>query len=160
MHKPNYFLESLYKKVLVFRCLFVSQVPTIFSFQRINFWPGWHPLHARNSALEVILPSLLINPSSSFSSTESLSPLQLWDGLLGPSFTPRTQGKSCSRSSSRGLLTTSSRLPLFAPKVLPSWPKINSLKRKNSWHLRHIRHQNTRISLYKLSENGWVCAFL
>ena len=40
----------------------VSQVPTIFSFQKIDFWPGWHPLHARNSALEVILPSLLSDP--------------------------------------------------------------------------------------------------
>ena len=27
------------------------------------------------------------------------------------------------------------------------------------WHLRHIRHQNTKTSLYKLSKNGWVCAF-
>ena len=42
----------------------VSQVPTIFSFQRIDFWPGWHPLHARNSALKVILLSLLSDPPS------------------------------------------------------------------------------------------------
>ena len=41
----------------------------------------------------------------------------------------------------------------------PSWSKIISLKRKNSWHLRHIRHQNTKTSPYKLCKNGWVCAF-
>ena len=137
----------------------VSQVPTIFSFQRIDFWPGWHPLHARNSALEVILPSLLSNLPSSFSSTESLSPLQLWDGLLGPSFTPRTQGKSRSRSSSRGLLTTSSRLPLCAPKFLLGLLQPLTRVFSPHWHLRHIRHQNTKTSLYKLSKNGWVCAF-
>ena len=42
----------------------VSQVPAIFLFQRNDFWPGWHPLHARNSALEVILLSLLSDPPS------------------------------------------------------------------------------------------------
>ena len=70
----------------------VSQVPTIFSFQRIDFWAGWHPLHARNSALEVILPSLLSNPPSSFSSTESLSPLQL-RRAFGTKFHPKNPRK-------------------------------------------------------------------
>ena len=37
--------------------------------------------------------------------------------------------------------------------------EINSLKQKNSWHLRHNRHQNTKTSPYKLYKNGWVCAF-
>ena len=60
----------------------VSQVPTIFSIKIIDFWPGWHPLNSRNSALEVILPSLLSNPPSSFSSTESLSPLLCETGFM------------------------------------------------------------------------------
>ena len=137
----------------------VSQVHTISSFQIIAFRPEWHHLDARCSASEVILPSLLRSPPSLFSSMESLSPLQLCDVLLRPSFIQKTQGKSQIGCSSRGLLTTSSRLLLCAPKFLPSWPKINSLKRKNSWHLRHIRHLNTKTSLYKLSKNGWVCAF-
>ena len=131
---------------------YVSQVPTIFLFQRNDFWPGWHPLHARNSALEVILPSLLSNPPSSFSSTESFKSTAAMRRAFGAKFHPtgpRTQGKSRSRSSSRGLSAASSRLPLCAPKFLPSWPKMNSLKRKNSRHLRHIRHQNTKTSLYE-----------
>ena len=70
----------------------VSEVPAIFSFQRIDFWPRWHPHHARNSALEVILPSLLSNPPSSFSSTESLSPLQL-RRAFGTKFHPKNPRK-------------------------------------------------------------------
>ena len=61
---------------------YMSQVPSVFSFQRTDFWPGWQPLHARKSALEVILPSLLSNPPSSFSSTESLSPLLCETGFM------------------------------------------------------------------------------
>ena len=137
----------------------VSQVHTISSFQIIAFRPEWHHLDARCSASEVILPSLLRSPTSLFSSMESLSPLQLCDVLLGPSFIKKTQGKSQIGCSSRGLLTTSSRLPLCAPKFLLGLLQPLTRVFSPHWHLRHIRHQNTKTSLYKLSKNGWVCAF-
>ena len=34
-----------------------------------------------------------------------------------------------------------------------------SSERQNSMHLTLLKHQNTKTSLYKLSKNGWVCAF-
>ena len=34
-----------------------------------------------------------------------------------------------------------------------------SFERQNSMHLTLLKHQNTKTSLYKLSKNGWVCAF-
>ena len=43
----------------------------------------------------------------------------------------------------------------FWAKYWHFWPILSHAR----WHLRHIRHQNTKTSLYKLSKNGWVCAF-
>ena len=42
----------------------------------------------------------------------------------------------------------------------PSWPKSSYLKWQNSLHLRHIGHQNSKISQYKLFKNHCVSAFL
>ena len=35
---------------------------------------------------------------------------------------------------------------------------VTTLKRKNSLHLRHIGHQNTKTSQYKVSKTHWVYA--
>ena len=46
-------------------------------------------------------------------------------------------------------------MALFGAAIASYW-KI--FERRNSMHLAFLKHQNTKTSLYKLSENHWVFA--
>ena len=59
--------------------------------------------------------------------------------------------------------TVSLRLRVYM-SVLALYGAANAIywkssERQNSMHLTLLKHQNTKTSLYKLSKNGWVCAF-
>ena len=65
----------------------VSQVPTIFSFQRIEFWPGWGP--GKNSLYEVVNNPL------------ELDLLQYFPWFLVVNIGPKSLSHSCSAQWSR-----------------------------------------------------------
>ena len=112
-----------------------------------NIWPKMTKNAYFGPNLAVLGPKILIlsGGSKSFGThvTEKphthLARIVYWSGM-GPNG-PKSQYLAKNAS--------------FWPNLAVFWP----ISSHACWHLRHIRHQNTKTSLYKLSKNGWVCAF-